>query len=195
MQRKNKITLWTIQTLSAWSELNRAGIIRGKKKLVEPDWLQAYDWMKSQMKLRLGTCGPGYPIWLWKSPKPSLRQEIEHLPKGESAVFMTVALDPVRILASDFDIWHCVLNQFHAGLSKREMSDWDKKVKKMTGKDSSSRLSDLPLTLQKEMVSSWDNVFDLKRCQKNEKDPHTQAVISELRLTDVTAYRIITNKI
>jgi Domain of unknown function (DUF3841) len=68
------MTLWSIQTDAAWLELRERGTLEGRADRVFPAFLPAYQWMMGQMARRLPGYGGGYPVWVWRRPKPDLRR-------------------------------------------------------------------------------------------------------------------------
>lgn len=89
-----------------------------------------------------------FPIWLW-STKPNLNDE-GHFNKGTKAVCLTVEIPDNKVLLSDFDAWHCVLNNCFCSL----MDEEDKLFEQ--GK----------LNISKEQ--SWERIFDLEQLRKSE---------------------------
>jgi len=66
-----------------------------------------YAYMLHEYRRRM-QCDARSLVWLW-CHKPDLRL-CAHLPKGTQGVRLTLELDPSRVLVSDFDAWHVVLN-------------------------------------------------------------------------------------
>ena len=61
-----------------------------------------------QMKQRLPNYRGEYPVWIWIK-KPDMRHS-GHFEGGTKCVRLTLEIDPKNVLGSDFDDWHCVLN-------------------------------------------------------------------------------------
>ncbi|MEL6110217.1 MAG: DUF3841 domain-containing protein, partial [Planctomycetota bacterium] len=60
------LTLWTIQTPSAWESLQRLGVLRARRRLADRYFLPAYDWMAAQMRERIGppkSSRVSVPLW------------------------------------------------------------------------------------------------------------------------------------
>jgi hypothetical protein len=88
-------------------------------------WLRpAYDWMVGQLEQRVKNypCNK-YPIWAWYHPKPDLRLS-GHLPRGTSGVRVEFLVSSDRVLLSDFEAWHAVLNCWYLSLSDEESENW-----------------------------------------------------------------------
>jgi len=138
---------YTVQTLHAYQKLNETGFLAGDKNHIFPDFCIPYRWMSEQMKNRLGLdCS--YPIWLWTA-KPDLNQE-SLLPEGEKGVLLTIEISDEYVLLSDFQAWHCVLNDWFCSLTEEEDELFDE------GK----------ISLSKE--ESWERIFDLKLIRNSE---------------------------
>ncbi|MBL8209865.1 MAG: DUF3841 domain-containing protein [Bryobacterales bacterium] len=133
------LRVWTIQRSGWWQLLQHRGILGGDGERTWPEMRAPYQWMMGQMKQRISGYGGGWPIWFWHTPKPDLRRSA-HLPKGTRGVRLELEIPACRALLSDFESWHCVLNNGYLALS--EDSDIDN-----------------PTQQQKE--ASWSRVFDL----------------------------------
>ena len=161
------MTLWTIQSLQAWEELQTRGVLRASTENVsEAAWLPAYRWMTQQMRSRIGF-PPGKdcrPIWSWYrwhglERKPDLRCR-GHLSKGEKGVRLELDFPAQRVLLSDFSLWHYVLNYWYLPSS---IADGDAFEAELAGLGLSF-FSRKPLPVEshhRRIVSSWDRIFDL----------------------------------
>jgi hypothetical protein len=184
-----KITLWTIQSLEAWNQLKDSKILSNHKDKVDSDWLFAYNWMRSQMKKRLKKSrGINYPIWAWVNHKPDLRVE-RHLLNGEVAVLIKLSIAEDQVLLSDFDAWHFVLNKYPLYNNKKEEEFWDSCIKKYANNENAV-YDQLPKRFKRQVLKSWEKIFNIKLMQRGCVDPYTQAVIKEIKLQDVLEYKI-----
>jgi len=83
------------------------------------------------------------PIWAWGKP-PDLRSK-GYLPAGEKGVRLGIEVPPASALASNFEAWHCVLNNYYCfGADEDYDKDWS----------------------EEERRDSWVNIFDLPRCKR-----------------------------
>ncbi|KFD41422.1 hypothetical protein DK28_0209190 [Peptococcaceae bacterium SCADC1_2_3] len=145
-------------------------------------FLPAYRWMRERMQKQLPGYSGGYPVWLWHRPKPDLRRS-GHLAKGSRAVLIEVLLPADRILLSDFDAWHCVLNRWFLYLSEKEEKFWEAGAPKdyhLHGR--------LPPELERELKASWERIFDLKAIAGSDwttGEQYIQAVAEEIYLFEV----------
>ena len=79
-------------------------------KAIDSWFRPAYDWMVGQLEQRVKNYPrKKYPIWAWYHPKPGLRRS-GHLPCGTSGVRIEFLVSSDRVLLSDFEAWHGVLN-------------------------------------------------------------------------------------
>ena len=106
--------LWTIQTKETWAHAEESGVLEctdiDADKGVDSEFRPAYDWMVGQLEQRVKNypCNK-YPIWAWHHPKPDLRRS-GHLPRGTSGVRVEFLVSSDRVLLSDFEAGHGVLN-------------------------------------------------------------------------------------
>ena len=181
--------IWSIQESRAWREMQKYGILRGKVRRLDRFNRDAYKWISGQMVKRGFASKNHPPIWAWISPKPDLR-ESAHLERGKRGVRLELEIDPIRVLASDFDAWHCVLNRWYLALSWREDSVFERKCRQSTGKKLPS-WKDLHSGLKTAIRHSWERIFDIERltksCLWNKKggERFLQCVLREIRLSDV----------
>jgi hypothetical protein len=130
------IKLWTIHPVSVWNTLNKTGTLRvSSLHKLDSDWLPAYKWMTAQMQKRLPSSPKDIaPIWSWlqwtnNRRMPDLRAA-GHLEPGAKGVRLEIEVNPNRVLLSDFDLWHNVLNySWHEplppALHRREEKSWE----------------------------------------------------------------------
>jgi hypothetical protein len=108
---------WTIQTPEVLAALRAGRTWRAESGHVQQNWLSAYRWMARRMAERIGApASTGQmPIWLWcqwrgiARARPDLRAT-GHLPPGTPGVRIDLEIDEARVLRSDFELWHYVLN-------------------------------------------------------------------------------------
>ena len=186
----DRVKLWTMQTRQTWDDLQRTGVFRTDTALC---WMaeyfpQAYSWLAREMTKRVGPPPQGvdYPVWAWymqngRHKKPDLRSERwGYGPGDEDYCCIELEIAPQRVLLSDFDVWHGVLNN---GL----ISDTEEEDVALEAFHAS--LSDEEKTAYKE--KNWERVFDISPLSNNwtTRGEWVQATFWELRREDVRAVR------
>jgi hypothetical protein len=169
---------WTIQSPAVLAALQSGRVWRAGERRDTGQWRVAYRWMAREMSARLGEpAAPGQmPVWIWcrwrgtAQPKPDLRSA-RHLPRGTPGVRIELELDDRRVLQSDFELWHYVLNGWHLPASLDDER----------GFDAAPAAASIP--------PSWQRIFDLDwndpRYVAPESNRPVQGVVWELRPGDV----------
>lgn len=136
--------------MDMWEKLQREKSITCDETLALKDddgfFRSSYNWMATQMISKIGPppikCK--YPIWSWYihdgiNKKPDLRRSGYGMP-GEEMVCIQLEMPGSKVLLSDFDLWHCVLNYGYIGNSSNEKElddewDWLEKLSKEESKN------------------------------------------------------------
>ena len=135
------------------------------------EFLEPYLWMAEQMEKRLKVPRPSQgcmPIWAWEQwegadrRKPDLRAG-GYLPRGVEGVRVECRLDDRRVLLSDFDLWHYVLNYWYLPTSERDGNAFDKKLAEVgLSFYKSNHSNPLPhARYRREIERSWERIFDV----------------------------------
>jgi len=194
------MVIWSVVTAQAWEELQKKGRLEAKSCHVDTDWLAAYTWMVSQMEHRLTIPKPSadtMPIWAWwqwwgDRRRPDLRAGW-HLPKGTRGVRVELRVKNDRVLLSDFDLWHYVLNYWYLPKTEEHGVSFEKKLAR-AGLSVFGCNHEDPLAharYRREVERSWERIFDLSWTDpehfivKKENDRQIQGTLWELRLEDV----------
>lgn len=162
--------LWTIQHQEAYQEMLKNGVLRGNHKYITADFFEEpYAWMANQMKKRVGTPpdGVSVPVWAWyqwegKRKRPDMRVHGRGQGyKGTPIVLLTLDVPDDKVLLSDFDYWHYVLN------------DWEIIFP----------IADDIIYTDEEKRKSWENIFDICCSFSGEENrfPSTQATMWEIK--------------
>lgn len=175
--------LYTIQSAKLYEKLLT------KKRLINSgyfrdditnDFARSYNWMAEQMELHglSRPAGAVHPFWGWykynlQKAKPDLRHA-GHAPRGTRCVCLELELPETVVLLSNFDTWHCVLNDYPV-LSNE---DWERQYNKF-------KLLQ-PEEQRKKKIKSWQNIFS-----DFEGSP-VQAVFWKLELDTVRTVRFFT---
>jgi len=94
-----------------------------------------------------------------------------HLPSGETGVRIELEIDATRILQSDFELWHYVMNGWYLPESLADERAFDARPDR------------------RRIEPSWRRIFDLARCHRRYSGPRAgrsiQGTTWELRPGDV----------
>ena len=105
----------------------------------------AYQWLSNRMKDLIGMPPPGvhFPVWAWYQwegvrKRPDMRTHRHWSNKGTPIVLITFQIPDDKVLLSDFDMWHVILNDGYLPLDERDDKDE---------------------YTENEKLNSWDNIF------------------------------------
>jgi hypothetical protein len=184
------LLLHTFQSEAAFEGLLSTGRIKPDPARADPDFAVAYAWMLRQMEERLPTQG-GAALWLWA--KIRRRDLMSHCRESRGEVLLTCRVPRERVLLSEFDDWHQVLNGSPTVLPLRGESDdaygdrldillddFFARVGAAGVRDDA--LSTWPDDLRQEIEATWDSIFDPANY---ERTSYWQATVHELRVEDV----------
>ena len=186
-----KQTLWTIQHIDAYKEMEKTGVLRANEQFLfcQDDMRYAYDWIAQQMRTRIGEppAGVEYPVWAWYQWEGKRkRRDLRHAgfaKRGTPMVQIEFAAEDKSSLLSDFDEWLGVLNNTYIADNQ---DDFDRFY--LPGLEES----------QEEICASWEKVFDLERCTPNWDYPperkSIQACVWEVRMSQVKKMQFFTAK-
>jgi hypothetical protein len=137
------------------------------------------------MKQRIEGCDGGYPIWFYAF-KPDLRRKYGK--SGELNVLIECEIRRDRVLLSDHDSWHVILNNGYFAHSEAEDDEWYRRL-------SAGEMSKDQAEVEKR--KSWERVFDLEAIRANPewhgKGPlQIQVTCRELYLSEVRSHRFFT---
>jgi hypothetical protein len=202
VRRRNgsETVIWSILTEQAWDELQQKGRLAANSRHVDNEDLAAYAWMVSQMERRLTIPKPSddtMPIWAWwqwlgDRHRPDLRAGW-HLPKGTRGVRVELHVENDRVLLSDFELWHYVLNYWYLPKSEKEGESFEKKLTRV-GLSVHGCSHQKPLAhvkFRREVERSWERIFDLSWTDPEHnivhraRDRSIQGTMWELLLEDV----------
>lgn len=120
------------------------------------------------MRARVGATPEGveFPVWAWyqwegKRKRPDMRCHGRCSEKGIPIVLLTVDVPTEKVLLSDFDYWHMVLNDWALVFPFVPKAKYSEAVKR----------------------KSWENIFDIE-CSYDGEDEHclsTQATLWEIK--------------
>ena len=88
--------------------------------MAESGFQHAYDWMRERMAEQVPSFSGDLPVWSW------LRRINPRKERKEYRMLRITSIVPrARILASDFDLWHTVLNGYPVLWSEEEWNQWN----------------------------------------------------------------------
>ena len=130
------MVIWSILTEEAWNHLQRMGRLRVARRHVIQEFLGSYVWMAAQMERRLSVPRPSksaMPIWAWYQWEGAIRRKPDlraagHLPEGTNGVRVECRVEDCRVLLSDFDLWHYVLNYWYLAETEIHGEAFEKKL-------------------------------------------------------------------
>lgn len=170
------LKLWTVRPLSDYEILCQNGIFRTDETFIDDYHVDAYRWIAEQLaKKTPKPTNVTMPVWAWfryegtKKPKPDLRKTA-HLPPKTQGVRIEFDIPENQVLLSDFDAWHCVLNDFCYALTDDEYDYYEKLEQTL------SKTEFLAIKQQ-----TWQRIFDLDLIP-NPDEYAIQAVFWELKL-------------
>jgi hypothetical protein len=157
---------WTIQTMDVLAQLQSGRTWRAHEAHVQSSWRPAYRWMCRQMRRQLAerAARGQMPVWLWcqwrgaDRARPDLRAT-GHLPPGTRAVRLELELERARVLQSDFELWHYVLNGWYLPASLQDERDFE------------------AAPVARRIEPSWRRVFDLQWHDRRYTAPRAQRSI------------------
>ena len=195
------MVIWSILTQRAWDDLQQQGRLRVARRHVIQEFLGPYAWMAQQMERRLRIPRPSkssLPIWAWHQweganrRKPDLRTP-GYLTKAERGVRVELEVADDRVLLSDFDLWHYVLNYWYLPESENDGKLFEKKLAR-AGLSFYKCDHQHPLPnagFNREIEKSWERIFDIDWSDRGQVIAHPpekksiQATLWEILLTDV----------
>jgi hypothetical protein len=117
------VRLYSYQAQEAWDIAEQKGYWAGSQGVVEDrdfwEFRQAYAWMQEQMATRIPDYSGDLPMWGWLK-RPSAKPKPTQYQGTSGIIRLTVMVPLKRILFSDYDSWHHVLNVMHLSKTERE---------------------------------------------------------------------------
>lgn len=176
---------WSIRTIEELEILQSGKILTTNSEKVDDYHIPAYQWMIKQLIKRVEPPPNGviYPIWVWRychsrtKPKPDLRYG-GYDRRGEKRVLLSLEIPETKVLLSDFDGWHAVLNEWYQADDEADWYRFDALEKTLS-----------PQMRRKLIEESWHKIFDW---QKLPDEYAVQGVTWQILPTYVIDYKIFT---
>lgn len=143
------VRLYSFQKPEAWTAAEERGYWTGVPEAVDEDagFRFAYDWMRVRMYDRI----PGYsgdlPMWAWTKRHSSKPKHVKESAQT-GMIRLTVMVPRSRILISDFERWHYVLNKWIIHENENDFDVEDELYPE--GSDIRAEV----------METSWNQIFD-----------------------------------
>lgn len=208
---KKNITLYTFQKLFVWENLCELGYyhpffldevdtwLTQERKDGQWGFLPSYTWLKNKMNEKGITYenNNSHLIWAWyqwnglRKKAPDKRYSSVYDYFDTPYVMMELSIPRERVLLSDYDAWHFVLNYWY--LEKAHKSNCFKKAYNFYRIKPNDTHMIHPV-----IDKSWENIFDMKASreilQYPQKHQKIQATFFELFYTDVKKVHFFSNK-
>ena len=164
--------LWTVQSVDFYYALQKNGVVYcDRESWFCQEYRPMYDWMAIEMRKRIGNPPQTeirYPLWAWfqynsrKKPKPPISPNILGS-EDNIGVVLEIEIPDNEVLLSDFCLWHIPLNGHPISEDKKLMRRFDSFRATLGG---SCDFCDYPSDLQRDIMSTWDAIFDLRTKNK-----------------------------
>jgi uncharacterized protein YjbI with pentapeptide repeats len=155
--------VWTLQPTSLWVALRDHDRLTVDQDYIDTYYLFTYEWLRSQMALRIPHYEGGFPWWGWCRPKPDLRRRWWGGLAGTPLVRLELAIPAERVLLSNYMAWHMILNRGFLGITDAETAAWLSRLEQAGFSDTQWPL---PEPWQTDVIQSWANVFALEALEK-----------------------------
>ena len=188
--------LWTMQPIEVYEVLMRDGVFRcNPEKVGEPSFLDRYGWMNKRLNEKdEKPDGVEYPIWAWyrfnsKENKPDLRHSC-YGTRGEKMVCLELEITDEKVLLTDFDLWHFVLNDWWLDPELFNdvyvEEDYDRNQKWFKGLSKERQ--------REEKEKSWDIILNIEPFDSDwiSRGKYVQAVFWELKMEYVKKVQFFT---
>jgi hypothetical protein len=183
------LTLHTVQPAAAVARMDATGVLRADERSADPEFLAAYRWMAAELAARVPGATGALPVWAWVwAPRRPLREQwwIDAAVQP-GAVLLTCRVPRARVLLSDFDAWHCVLNGWYcAGEDPAAEAAWERVWDGLGARDRAAQPVEHP-ALRDMVVQSWSRVFELDRYPASD----VQACVEAIRAHEVISRRVL----
>ncbi|MCT8975057.1 DUF3841 domain-containing protein [Clostridium sp. CX1] len=158
----NKIRVWTRQDEKILNVLEKDGRHIAKREYIEQKmedcskvYLDVYTWYTEKAKdIVAKPSDVQYPIWVSLSSDNMLQPV-------SGTVILELLIDRDLLIVVDLEKWGRVVNYWYVPLTLKDEEDYDKKLKNYgITNNSNVYLSNFYPHLKKEVIKSWDRLFD-----------------------------------
>ena len=177
------VRIHTFQHPAALEKARADGTLRGSP--ADAQYPEAYEWMRGRMADLMPGHSGDLPVWGW------LRRidGREKWREGAATVRITAMVPRGRLLISDLDMWHAVLNDHPVFLDETEHDLHDDSWTRHPRPGDEDRAA-----YEAEMIPTWDRVFDPLAPADHQwwgdrRRMPLQACIDGVRLDEIVAVR------
>lgn len=155
--------LWTIQPKEIYDYTMKNGIFITdiEKSYWYQDLKDAYNWYIKKMIEKISKPDNVIlPIWAWyrwngKEKKPDLRyNRFKETGDNELYALITLEVPDSEVLLSEYDNWHCVLNNSYLDTESNNEKEWDRIHDWLESLDNCE--------YERNIVESWDKIFNVE---------------------------------
>ena len=195
------VRLWTIQPLAVWTNLIKTGTL-----LVDPthedfadgsdkQMLEAYDWLREQMYVRIPNYDGGYPWWAYTHFLDLRFYRFQQRPPNNINVRIELAIPREKVLLSAYGDWHCVLNRTFCPYDDSE-EGYEIEFERWVDEAKSVGVNvfnacPLPEPWECNLRTSWSNIFDV---EPRSVGRTVQGTFEKLELAEVVSVRMFTSR-
>lgn len=171
--------LWSVQPQIAYSSFKKKKLLKGDWRRVEKSFVPPYKWMEKQMIKRGMMKKPQAYMWAWhtyldKQKMPDFRCESYKSQLNYHKTLYRIAMEVPddKVLLSDYEAWHNVLNGFYYTVNEREWNKIYPKENKLKPRFLGQKNWIYCGTKTiKEVEKSWERIFNLKPQSLKGYDP------------------------
>lgn len=186
------MVVWSIQPINVYENILKNGYYRCDGRKIDRFFRERYRWLCDEMTKRIGKPPKNtrYPVWAWHTrnwehKKPDLRNT-GYSYAGDKMVCMELEIPDDKIVLTDFDAWHFVLNKWYLNTECTCEEIWDADHKKLDTMTKEER--------NKAIELSWQGVFDVTPFENDwmHKGRWIQATFWEIRKENIKSVKFFT---
>ena len=159
----NTVRVWTKQHENVLRELETKGRYVARREYILADLgehaplvLEAYDWLVKHTPAAADRpADADYPVWV------SLKSEATML-KSPGTVILELTLSPDRIVPVNIMKWGAVLDYSYIPADREDAARHRKLLEEYRVSDSKAYMSQCYPEIKREIIKSWDRLFDAR---------------------------------
>lgn len=195
MKNNNVIKLWSLISSEAYEELlNKKVLICNDEKLVDQDLIDSYKWLIIEMNNRIiNPDNIKYPLWAWyqahnkNKKKPDMRYKEYYNSLDPNDIYrIEFIVDRSKVLLSDFNLWHYILNQMIICDTILEEDN----IENIYPDFYKIHYNDKPKEIRKIISDTWIKIFNLEYSKNHyhnyQADQVIQGCVWNIHLDQVT---------